>query len=106
MSELFFKNNTDYKFDSLFKEQLENILSAWSKENDIPVYVYAQKPESDKLFTFKFDKKAWERLEQGVSHNLLKADIDILLKKNKDEFLGKIQFQFFVGFDKQAIDKK
>lgn len=106
MPEFFFKNNTDYKIDSLFKEQLETILSEWTKDNDISVYVYAQKSESDKLVVFKFDKKTWVRLEQGVSHNLLKADIDILLKKYKDDFLGKVQFQFFVGIDKQTLEKK
>ena len=106
MPDFFFKNNTNYDIDPNIIKQLDTLLSSWSKENDIPVYVYAQKPESDKLFTFKFDKKTWARLEQGVSHNLLKADIDILLKKYKDEFLGKVQFQFFVGFDKQAIEKK
>ena len=106
MSEFLFKNNTNYRIDSQIINRIETILSDWSNENGFSVYAYGRKPESDELFTFKFTKDAWARLEHGVSHNLLKADIDNLLKKYKDSFSGKIQFQFFIGYDGQSLEKK
>lgn len=77
------KNISSEPLVPALEEQLTYLIHTWQKKNDFPVYLLVRQADSDQLVRFKFKKAAWEKLEKGVSHNLLEADIDSKLQAYK-----------------------
>ena len=109
MPELFFWNKSGVELDHEFSELVEtlkNHVADWQKENNYHALIVVKKPVSDDLFIFDISKPVLSALNQtGSSHNLLKADIDRMLKDQAESLKDKVQFVFYIGYPEEKIKK-
>ena len=104
MPDFIIRNKSDIEIDPKILEKLKSKISRWQKENDFPVCVLIKRAETARKYSFQFEKQSWEKLEEGVQHNLLKATVDNILK-SLDDSCELVEFVFYVGFSVSDFEK-
>lgn len=105
MPDLLIKNNAQTKLNENLLVSLKSKCEDWQKENDFGICIFIKDSDSDEIYNFRFEKNVWEKLESGVSHNVLKGRIDVEIQKYKDALKNKIHFTFYVGFTEKEVEK-
>ncbi|WP_191013928.1 ATP-binding protein [Treponema zioleckii] len=105
MPDFYVKNNSDIEINENLIEKLTHKICDWQKKNDFTVCLLIRKSSEEKLFLFSFEKSVWEKLEKSPEPAKLRLIADNELKNFREEFLGKLQFVFFVGYQLKDIEK-
>lgn len=109
MLDILFINNSSEEFDESFTNALREKLSEWqSKKSPVkncPITLLAKNDYSERVYEFKFEKKIWEKLEDGVEHNLLAASIDMFMQRYPELKKKNIILSICIGFDEGAVKK-
>lgn len=105
MPDLVIKNKAQNQLDENLFTNLKLKCENWQKENDFNICIFVEDSESDEIYNFRFEKKAWENLESGVAHNVLQARIDVEIQKYRDTLKNTVHFTFYVGFTEKEVEK-
>ena len=97
MSDFVIRNKSGIEINSIILEELESKIRRWQRENDYPVCILIKRAETSRKFSFKFEKNSWEKLEEGVEHNLLEANVDRILADWHDSS-NLVEFVFYSIF--------
>lgn len=104
MSDFVIRNKSGIEINSIILEELESKIRRWQRENDYPVCILIKRAETSRKFSFKFEKNSWEKLEEGVEHNLLEANVDRILADWHDSS-NLVEFVFYVGYPVSVFEK-